>query len=103
LVIEIYQKEEMLLRLILQPFRGNISFNPVCESACKKKRYMYYYSTVNFESAKKIIEYFDVFHLMGVKMTQYVLWRKVYIKIQEQFHLKKINVKWIINGKKTNE
>lgn len=92
LVIQIYQKESWLLQQIQKQFGGSIGF--------RKLNNTYSYSSVNFGSAKKIIEYFDVYHLMGVKMTQYVLWRKVYIKIQEKFHLTQIGVKSIINVKK---
>ncbi len=103
LVIQIDQKENFfffskaqayrqLLLQIQKHFGGSIGF--------RSAQNIYYYSSVNFKSAKKVIQYFDKFHLMGVKMTQYVLWRKVYIKIQEKFHLTPLNIKWIRNVKK---
>lgn len=92
LVIQIDQKEKDLLLQIQKEFGGSIGF--------RLSQNTYYYSSVNFASAKKIIEYFDKFHLMGAKQTQYVLWRKVYIKIQEKFHLTFLGIKWITNVKK---
>lgn len=92
LVIQINQKENCLLLQIQKTFGGSIGFRK-----CLKT---YYYSSVSFGSAKKIIEYFDKFHLMGVKNTQYCIWRKVYIKINEKFHLTPLGVKYIINSKK---
>lgn len=92
LVIQIDQKEKDLLLQIQNEFGGSIGF--------RASQNTYYYSSVNFASAKKIIEYFDRFHLMGAKQTQYVLWRKVYIKIQEKFHLTCLGIKWITSVKK---
>ena len=37
---------------------------------------------------------------MGAKQIQYVLWRKVYSKIQEDLLLTLLGVKWITNVKK---
>ena len=93
LVIEIDQKEKHLLLEIQKNFGGTIGF--------RVSQNTFYYSSVSFASAKKIIHYFDKFHLMGVKQTQYVLWRKVYVKIIKNFHLTSLNVKWITNVKKT--
>lgn len=92
LVIQIDQKENYLLHQIQSEFGGSIGF--------RVSQNTYYYNSVCFTSAKKIIHYFDKFHLMGVKQTQYVLWRKVYTKIQENFHLTVQGVKWITNVKK---
>lgn len=92
LVIEIHQKEKDLLLQIQNEFNGSIGF--------RFSQNTYYYSSVSFASAKKIIHYFDRFHLMGCKQIQYVLWRKVYVKIQENFHLTNLGVKWITNVKK---
>ncbi len=92
LVIQIDQKSADLLLQIKNEFGGSIGL--------RKTQNTYYYSSVSFSSAKKIIKYFDQFHLMGVKLTQYVLWRKVYLKVQENFHLTELGVKWIIAVKK---
>ena len=92
LVIQIDQKGADLLYQIKNEFGGSIGF--------RKTQNTYYYSSVSFGFAEKIINYFDRFHLMGVKLTQYVLWRKVYLKIQQKFHLTEVGVKWIGGVKK---
>lgn len=92
LVIQIDQKEKDLLLRVQNEFGGSIGF--------RSSQNTYYYSSVNFASANKVIQYFDRFNLMGAKQIQYVLWRKVYIKIQEGFHLTVLGIKWITNVKK---
>lgn len=92
-VIQIDQKTEVLLLQIKNTFGGSIGF--------RKSNNTFYYSSVSYSSAKKCIEYFDQYHLMGVKYTQYMLWRKVFLKIQEKNYKKSIlNTKWIFNVKK---
>ena len=92
-VIQIDQKTEMLLLQIKNTFKGSIGF--------RKSTNTFYYSSVSYSSARKCIEYFDQYHLMGVKYTQYVLWRKVFLKIQEKNYKKsRLNIKWIFNVKK---
>ena len=93
LVVQIDQKTEVLLSQIKNAFGGSIGF--------RKPWNTFYYSSVNYSSARKYIEYFDHYHLMGVKYTQYVLWRKVFLKIQEKNYKKSVlNNKWIFNVKK---
>ena len=92
LVIQIDQKSADLLLQIKNEFGGSVGF--------RETQKTYYYSSVSFASAKNIIKYFDKFHLMGVKLTQYVLWRKVYLRIIQNFHLTEVGVKWIIGVKK---
>ncbi len=91
LVIEIDKKENSLLLSIKEAFGGSISF--------RESQNTYIYSSVSFTAAAKIIKYFDVFPLMGVKQRQYVLWRKVYLKIQEKAHLTGEGVLWIKKAK----
>ncbi len=91
LVIEINQKQETLLLQIKEAFGGSIHFHAPQNT--------YNYSSVSFLSARKIIQYFDKFSLMGAKQTQYVLWRKVYIKIQENAHLETDGISYIKNIK----
>ena len=92
-VIQIDQKTECLLLQIKNAFGGNVYF--------RKSQNTYYYSSVNFASAKRVIQYFDQFHLMGIKMTQYTLWRKVFLKIQiQKFNQNELDYKWITNVKK---
>jgi hypothetical protein len=92
LVIQIDQKEIDLLLQIKEEFGGSIGF--------RQTQNTYYYSSVSFTSAKNIIKYFDRFHLMGAKLTQYLLWRKVCLKVEERFHLTPVGVKWISGVKK---
>lgn len=92
-VVQIDQKTDVLLLQIKNAFGGSIGF--------RKSQNTFYYSSVNYSSARKFIEYFDHYHLMGVKYTQYVLWRKVFLKIQEKNYKKSVlNNKWIFNVKK---
>ena len=91
-VIQIDQKSADLLLQIKNEFGGSVGF--------RKTQDTYYYSSVSFTSAEKIINYFDKFHLMGVKLTQYVLWRKVFLKVQQNFHLTQVGIKWIKTVKK---
>nr|ABX82568.1 putative site-specific DNA endonuclease [Trebouxia aggregata] len=92
-VIQIDQKTDTLLLQIKNAFGGSVYF--------RKSQNTYYYSSVNFASAKRVIQYFDQFHLMGIKMTQYTLWRKVLLKIQIQnFNRTELDYRWITNVKK---
>lgn len=95
-LIEIDQKTDCLLLQIKNAFGGNVFF--------RKTENSFYYSTVNFASTKKVVQYFDRFHLMGIRMTQYVLWRKVFLKIIEKYYDQgiptELDYKWITNVKK---
>lgn len=59
LVFQFDQKEKDLLLQIQNEFCGSIGF--------RASQKMYYYSSVNFASAKKIIKYFDRFSFNGCK------------------------------------
>lgn len=92
-VIQIDQKTKCLLLQIKNAFGGSVYY--------RKSTDTFYYSSVNFAVAKNIIQYFDRFHLMGVKMTQYTLWRKVFLKIQNNnFNRTELDYKWISKIKK---
>lgn len=92
-VIQIDQKTEDLLLEIKNAFGGSIGF--------RTSQNTYYYSSVSFGSAKKVIQYFDRFHLIGIKGTQYALWRKVFLKIQDKnYNRTECDTKWITNVKK---
>ena len=45
------------------------------------------YGSTSFGSAKKVIEYFDKYHLQSRKYIIYLRWRKVYRLIQDKEHL----------------
>lgn len=75
-VIQIDQKEKTILETIQKAFGGSIGF--------RKSQKSYIYSSDSFKNAEKIISYFDIFPLMGVKQIQYIFWRRAYVKIQEK-------------------
>ena len=49
-----------------------------------------YYDSTSMGSAKKIIHYFDKYHLQSKKHIGYLRWRKVYRLIQDKEHLTKM-------------
>ncbi len=72
---QIDQKDKDVLLLIKDVFGGNISFqNPTNN---------YRLNISFFGSVRKIIKYFDTFHLQSRKHINYLKWRKAYILIQE--------------------
>ena len=92
---QIDQKSNYLLILIKQYFGGNIGY--------RKSQDSYYYGSTNFGSAKRVIQYFDQYHLQSRKYISYLRWRKVYRLIQNKEHLtekglsKILRIKFIIN------
>jgi hypothetical protein len=45
------------------------------------------YNSINFQSAKLIVDYFDNFNLNTSKYINYLKWRKVYRIVQRKEHL----------------
>lgn len=92
---QIDQKSELLLNMIKEYLGGNIGY--------RKSQDTYYYGSTNFGSAKKVIEYFDQYHLQSRKHISYLRWRKVYRLIQDKEHLtdkglsKILKIKFLIN------
>ena len=78
---QIYQKENNLLILIKELLGGNIGY--------RSNQNIYYYDSTSFGSAKKVINYFDHYHLLSSKHINYIKWRKAYIIIQNKGHLTK--------------
>jgi len=78
---EIYQEEKYLLEKVKKHLGGNIGY--------RASQNTYYYASSNFSSAKKVIDYFDKYHLQSKKHLSYLRWRKVYILIEEKKHLTK--------------
>lgn len=76
---QIDQKSDLLLNNIKEYLGGNIGY--------RKSQDTYYYGSTNFGSAKKVIEYFDQYHLQSRKHVSYLRWRKVYRLIQDKEHL----------------
>jgi len=88
---QIDQKKEDLLILIKNFFGGNIGY--------RKSQDTYYYGSTSFGSAKKVINYFDQFHLLSSKHVNYLKWRKAYIVIQDNNHLTESGLNKIIKLK----
>lgn len=81
---QIDQKDDKILNLIKDFLGGNIGY--------RKTQDTYYYGSTSFGSAKKVINYFDNYHLLSSKYINYLKWRKGYIIIQNKDHL---NIKGI--------
>lgn len=76
---QIDQKDDYILKLIKGYLGGNIGY--------KKLQETYYYGSTSFGSARKVITYFDKFHLQSRKHVNYLKWRKVYLLIMDKKHL----------------
>nr|YP_010714065.1 LAGLIDADG homing endonuclease [Fuscoporia gilva]WDD39628.1 LAGLIDADG homing endonuclease [Fuscoporia gilva] len=79
LKFQIKFKNKKLLSLIKEYLGGYINYN--------ENEDLYYYETNTFGSAKKIINYFDHYHLLSSKHIYYLKWRKTYVIIQDNNHL----------------
>lgn len=91
LVVQISQKDPTPLHAIKNEFGGYLGYHSTNDT--------YYWSSVSFAGAEKIAHYFDKYHLMGYKLLQYVIWRKVFLKIQEKSHRTTDGIKWITRQK----
>ena len=78
-VVACAQKDKEVLLRIKDLFGGNLGYRESQDS--------YYYGSTSFGSAKKVINYFDTFHLQSKKHINYLKWRKAYVIIQEKDHL----------------
>ena len=90
---QVDQKKNDLLLLIKNLFGGNIGY--------RSSQDTYYYGSTSFGSAKKVINYFDHFHLLSSKHLNYLKWRKAYLIIQNKDHLNKKGLNKIIKLKNT--
>lgn len=88
---QIDQKDKNVLFFIKEIFGGNIGY--------RKSQGTYYYGSTSFGSARKVINYFDHFHLQSSKHVNYLKWRKTYILINERQHLTEIGINKIIKLK----
>jgi hypothetical protein len=84
---KIDQKYDSLLKPIQEAIGGYIGYRKALDT--------FYYSTVSFGSAAKLLHYLDHYHLIGPKYTQYVLWRRAFILIRDKRHLTPYGVKLI--------
>jgi len=71
---QIDQKQNELLILIKNFLGGNIGY--------RKTQDFYNYCSDSYGSARKIINYFDCFHLLSSKYLDYLRWRKTYIYVK---------------------
>ena len=90
---QVDQKKKDLLILIKNYLGGNIGY--------RKNQDTYYYGSTSFGSAKKVILYFDRFHLLSTKHNNYLKWRKAYILIQRKDHFTESGFTKIMRLKKT--
>jgi len=84
---QIDQKRDTLLLLIKDYLGGNIGY--------RQSQDTYYYGSTSFGSAKRVITYFDKFHLLSSKYINYLKWRKAYLIIKNRGHLTDEGVKKI--------
>nr|YP_007507070.1 intronic ORF at intron 5 of cox1 [Ceratocystis cacaofunesta]YP_009704209.1 LAGLIDADG endonuclease [Ceratocystis fimbriata]YP_009710361.1 LAGLIDADG endonuclease [Ceratocystis albifundus]AFO38122.1 intronic ORF at intron 5 of cox1 [Ceratocystis cacaofunesta]QEN73772.1 LAGLIDADG endonuclease [Ceratocystis fimbriata]QFX74863.1 LAGLIDADG endonuclease [Ceratocystis albifundus] len=73
------KQDKNVLILIKEVFGGIISYEKLNNS--------YTYNSNSFGSARKILNYFDNFHLQSNKYVNYLKWRKAYIIVQEKNYL----------------
>jgi hypothetical protein len=71
---QIDQKKNSVLLLIKDFLGGNIGY--------RKLEDEYTYSSSSYGSARKIIKYFDSYHLLSHKYLDYLRWRKTYVLLQ---------------------
>jgi hypothetical protein len=90
---QILQETEHNLLMIKEILGGHIGY--------RKNQDTYYYASTSFGSAKKVINYFDFFHLLSSKHVNYLKWRKAYLIIQNKDHLNKEGLNKIIKLKNT--
>ena len=82
-----------MLALIKSYLGGNFSFDLNSEN--------YSYKTETFDSAYKIINYFDQYHMLSVKHVNYLKWRKAYVIIQNNEHFTVSGLEKIIKNQKS--
>lgn len=89
LKFKIDQEEDSLLKLIQINFGGLID---------RKNQNTYSYEST---CAKKVIYYFDKYHLLSSKHINFLKWRKAYIIIQNKDHLNEEGLNKIVKLKST--
>jgi hypothetical protein len=79
LYLQLVHKNRQLLDVIKEKLGGNIGYS--------KSPDTYSYNSTSFGSAKKVIEYLDIYHMLSSKYLNYIKWRKVYILVQTKKQL----------------
>lgn len=101
LKLQIDQKRDEILKLIQSLFGGYLGYRASQDT--------YYYESTSFDSAKKVVQHFDKYHLQSMKYMSYLRWRKAYLLVQLKEHLTKkgqqkiINIKSILNKHKVKD
>lgn len=90
---QVDQKKKDLLVFIKKTLGGNIGY--------RSNQDTYYYASTSFGSARKVLDYFDKYHLLSTKYVNYLKWRKAYIIIQNKDHLSKKGLDKITKIKNT--
>jgi hypothetical protein len=93
LKFQVDQKKRNILELIHNKFGGYIGYRQNLDT--------YYYQSTSFGSAKKVVDYFDHFHLLSSKYINYLKWRKAYLIVQDREHLTDKGIDKIIKLKNT--
>lgn len=91
---QIDQKNNDVLLLIKELLGGYIGY--------RKSQDTYYYGSTSFGAARKVIKYFDNFHLQSNKQINYLKWRKAYLLILNKDHLNDEGINKIIKLKNTS-
>lgn len=76
---QVDQKTRFILDQIQNAFGGYVGY--------RSSQDTYYYGSISFGSAQKVLNYFDKYHLLSSKYLNYVKWRRVYILILNKKHL----------------
>lgn len=76
---QVNQKQDYILFYLQRVFGGNIGY--------LKTQDTYYYGSTSFGSAKKLVSYFDRYHMISTKHINFLKWKKAYIIIQNKDHL----------------
>jgi len=77
---QIDQKKDDLLLLIKNFLGGNIGYR---KSKDTESENLYTYDSSSLGSARKVIKYFDKYHLLSHKHVDYLKWRKTYCRLIE--------------------
>ena len=90
-MLQLDQKERLLLDLIHQMFGGYLGY--------RKETNTFYYSSTSFVRAFALVKYFDRFQLLGRKCVDYRHWRKCVLLISQKKHLTDIGRKKVLELK----
>jgi hypothetical protein len=99
LCLEEKDREELfILEAITEYFnkRKNNNQNTYKQKQTKTEYGNFDFTWTSFSEAKKIINYFDRFHLLSSKHVNYLKWRKAYIIIQNKKHLTYVGLERLI-------